>query len=102
MYKRFVSELAHGDLRNIVAYIKDTLCAPEAAAAFLDEIKKCYARLVKNPLIYALCNDERLAKEGYRKASIKNYLLIFKADETSNVVTIYRFFYGAEEYQNKL
>ncbi len=102
MYKRSVSELAHGDLRSIVAYIKDTLCAPEAAADFADEVKKCYARLAKNPLIYALCKDERLAREGYRKAPIKNYLLLFKVDEANKVVTIYRFFYGAEDYQNKL
>lgn len=102
MYKRIVSELAHEDLRNIIAYIRDTLCAPEAAAHFVDEVQQCYTRLASNPFIYALCNNERLAKEGYRKALIKNYVLVFKVDETKKIVNIYRFFYGAENYPDKI
>ncbi len=102
MYRRSVSELAHGDLRGIISYVKDTLCAPDAAADFADEVQKCYTRLSENPLMYALCSNERLAKEGYRKAPVKNYLLVFKVDEAQKVVNIYRFFYGAEDYQNKI
>lgn len=102
MYRRSVSELAHEDLRNIIAYIKDTLCAPAAAADFANEVQECYARLSDNPLIYALCNNEQLASKGYRKAPIKNYLLVFKVDEVNKIVNIYRFFYGAENYSIKL
>lgn len=86
----------------MIAYIKDTLCAPEAAADFADEVQKCYDRLSDNPLICALCSDERLAKEGYRKAPIKNYLLLFKVDEVKKIVNIYRFFYEAENYPDKI
>ena len=102
MYKLSVAELAHDDLRNIISYIAQTLCAPEAAADFSDEVRKCYAQLKKNPLIYALCSDERLAKEGYRKALIKNYILVFKIDELKKAVTVLRFFFGAENYPDKI
>ena len=102
MYKRVVSELAHDDLRSIISYIKDTLYAPDAAANFADEVQQCYTRLSRNPLMYALCNDERLAKEGYRKALIKSYVLVFKVDEAKKLVNIYRFFYGAEDYPSKI
>lgn len=101
-YKRIVSELAHEDIRNIIAYMKDVLCAPEAAADFADEVQQCYTRLKSNPFMYAMCKDERLAKEGYRKALIKNYVLVFKVNEEQKVVNIYRFFYGAEDYPNKI
>jgi len=102
MYRRVVSELAHEDLRKIITYIKDTLRAPEAAARFADEVQKCYSRLSATPLMYAYCNDERLAKEGYRKALIKNYVLVFKVNESKKIVNIYRFFYGAEDYPDKI
>ncbi len=102
MYKRDVTDLAYEDLRNIIVYIKNTLSAPKAASDFADGVQKCYRQLTKNPLIYSLCHDERLAKQGYRKVSIKNYILVFKADEAKKIVTIYRFFYGAEDYPNKI
>jgi len=85
----------------IVGYIKDSLFAPKAASSFMDEVHKCYARLEKNPLIYALCSDEHLAKEGYRKAQIKNYVLIFKIDEAGKAVNIYRSFLGQRITQTK-
>ena len=43
-----------------------------------------------------------LAQKGYRKVLIKNYVLVFKVNEAKKVVTIYRLFYGAEDYPNKM
>ena len=102
MYKRVVTEHAHKDLRNIIAYIKNQLCAPQAAKDFTDAVHNCYTRLSRNPLMFSLCNDEPLAKKGYRKALIKNYVLIFRVNEENKVVTIYRLFYGAEDYPHKI
>ena len=102
MYKLIISALAHDDLRNIISYIATTLCAPEAATRFSDEVKKCYGQLKNNPMIYALCNNARLNKEGYRRAVIKKYVLIYKVDEAEKIVKIYRLFYGAQDYVNKI
>jgi len=71
MYRVVISELAHEDLHNIIKYIKDTLCAPGAAAGFADQVQQCYANLKSNPLIYTRCVDERMRKDGYRRALIK-------------------------------
>ena len=102
MYKVIVSELAHEDLRNIIKYIKDTLCAPDAAAGFADQVQQCYANLKNNPLLYTRCADERLKKDGYRRVLIKNYVLVFKVDAGKKIVKVYRLFYGAEDYPNKI
>ncbi|WP_430016628.1 type II toxin-antitoxin system RelE/ParE family toxin [Paenibacillus naphthalenovorans] len=51
--------------------------------------------------MYPKCQDNRLEKEGYRKAVIKNYILVYKVDEGAEKVVILRFFYGAQDY-NKL
>lgn len=98
MYRLVVSELAHGDLDDIVAYIAIELANPIAAANFLDEVEKCYSYLRNNPFMYERCNDAHLEKGTYRKAGIKNYVLVYKIDEKNRVVIIYRFFYGAQDY----
>ena len=98
MYEIKVTELAQADLDEIVEYIAVQLDSPIAAGNFLDEVEKCYSNLRDNPFIYAKSNDLRLQKEGYRKAPVKNYVLMFKANEEDKTVMIYRIFYGARDY----
>lgn len=98
-YKLEVTELAHQDLDSIVSYIAVQLVNPQAAANFLDEVEKCYDNLKKMPEMYAKCRDSRLEKEGYRKAVIKNYILIYKIQENTRTVVILRFFYGVRDYE---
>jgi plasmid stabilization system protein ParE len=98
MYKILVSALAHQDLDNIVSYICEQLSNPKAAGEFLDEVDKCYGYLKNNPKMYEKCQDQRLDAQGYRKALIKNYVLVFKITEATQTVSILRFFYGAQDY----
>jgi Plasmid stabilisation system protein. len=98
MYRLVIAELAHEDLDSIVSYIAVQLVNPMAAAKLLDEVEKCYGYLKSNPLIYERCHDTRLEKEGYHKATINNYVLIYKVDEPAKTIIIYRFFYGAQNY----
>jgi plasmid stabilization system protein ParE len=98
VYRLVVSELAHSDLDNIVSYIAVQLANPTAAANFLDEVEKCYGCLKSNPLMYERCQDAYLARAGYRKAAVKNYVLVYKVDEVARAVVIRRFFYGAQDY----
>lgn len=98
MYKLKISELAHKDLDKIVSYIVVQLANPKAASDFLDEVEKCYDYIRNNPMMYTECQDMRLKEEGYRKISIKNYVLIYKINEISKTVNILRFFYGAQDY----
>lgn len=98
MYKLIVTELAHRDLDNIVSYIALQLANPKAAGDFLDEVTTCYGFLKNEPMMYERCQDRRLSKEGYRKAMIKNYVLVYKIDEDSKNVSIMRFFYSAQNY----
>jgi toxin ParE1/3/4 len=98
MYKLIVSELAHQDLDNIVSYIATQLANPMAAGDFIDEVDKCYGYLKSNPMMYTKCQDNRLEKEVYHKALIKNYVLVYKINEASKTVSILRFFYSAQDY----
>lgn len=98
MFKLVITELAQEDLEGIVEYIAIDLANTTAASEFLSKVQECYGYLKKNPYIYAPVEDRRLAKEGYRKALIKNYILVFKVDEKNKSTTIYRFFYAARDY----
>jgi len=98
MYSLLVSELADKDLDSIVSYIAVQLANPIAATNLLDEIEKCYAYLKSNPFIYERCHDAYLDKKGYRKVTIKNYVLVYMIDEANRTVVIHRFFYGAQDY----
>ena len=100
MYRLIVTELAHTDLDHIISYIAVQLTNPIAATNFLDEVEKCYSYLKSNPLMYERCRDTCLKKEAYHKATIKNYVLVYKVDEAAKAVIVYRFFYGAQDYVN--
>ena len=84
--------------QTVVLDIAVQLANPRAAGELLDEVDKCYSFLKDSPMIYEKCQDTRLGKEGYRKALLKNYVLVFKIDEASPTVSIMRFFYGAQDY----
>ncbi len=98
MYRLFITELAHQDLDNIVSYIAIQLANPKAAGEFLDEVTACYSFLKINPMMYERCQEKRLGKECYRKAVIKNYVLVYKVNEASQMISIMRFFYSAQDY----
>ena len=52
--------------------------------------------------MYEACRDLRLCAKGYRKAVIRNYVLIYKVDEKDQTVLLLRFFYGKQDYAAKL
>ena len=97
-YKLVVSREAHKDIDEIVHYIAVELSNPTAAASFLDNVEKCYQSIINNPLLYCLCNDSKLRNNSYRKIVIKNYLILYRADEKAKTVFIVRIIYGGRNY----
>jgi plasmid stabilization system protein ParE len=97
MYRLDVSDRAEKDLDGIIAYISQKLHAPAAATNFADEVFACYDRLEENPYIYEECRDSRLKKEGYRRAVINNYILIYSVAEDVKMVIVHALFYGGQD-----
>lgn len=98
--KLVVTEPAEKDLEEIIGYISKELSAPQAASDFLDSVMDCYENLENNPLMYEECRNERFKERKYRKAVIKNYLMIYRYDSEINTVFIMRFIYGRRDYIN--
>lgn len=78
------------------------MSAPKAANDLLDDILKCYDNISLNPLMYALCDNNRLKSKEYRKAVIKNYIMFYRVDEVKQTIYIMRFIYGRRDYINLL
>lgn len=78
------------------------MSAPKATNDLLDDILKCYDNISLNPLMYALCDNNRLKSKEYRKAVIKNYIMFYRVDEVKQTIYIMRFIYGRRDYINLL
>ena len=102
MYELQISQQAKNDLDDIIAYITLKLINPSAASALLDAVDDCYQHLRRMPYMYGECANARLKAKGYRRAVIKNYVMIYKVDDAAKTVMIMRFFYGARDYQRLL
>lgn len=101
-YKVEHTELAEQDLDNILDYIAHALENPSAAASFADEVQSCYAHLEQMPQMYELCRNPHLRRLGYRKAIIKNYIMIYRISESNKTVYVLRYFYGRRDYEKLL
>ena len=99
MYKIVLTEKANADLSEITTYIAQHLGNPPAAIALLDEIETCYGVLETTPELFERCRDNRLRRQGYRKAVIKHYIMIYRVDTEKKCVCIMRFFYGARDFE---
>jgi len=100
MYKLTITELADADLDEIMGYIAIELASPQAASDFADAIETCYANIQRNPMCYEASRDPRLREEGYRRAVIKNYIMLYKVFPDREEAIVYRFFYGRRDYVN--
>lgn len=97
-YDVILSEEAHSDIDSVLDYIVNALKNPTAAKNLFDKIEKVYIDIANNPFMYAYCNNSRLQNDGYRKAVINNYVLIYRVDEGKNTAFVVRFFYGRQNY----
>ena len=97
-YRIVKTDAFERDLDGVIAYIVLSLENRTAAASLLDDIEKCYGDLERMPLMYEACRDPNLNALGYRKAGIRNYVMVYKVDEAAKQVMILRLFHGKQDY----
>jgi len=97
-YKINISDLAKADLDGNLDYIANKLHNKKAALDLKVAFKECFEFLKTSPRMYPECHDSRLAREGYRKAIVKNYIGLYKVDDENKVVNMIRIVYGRMDY----
>lgn len=101
-YKVYISEPAENDLRDIVRYISAQLSAPITALKMMDIIEEAISELSFMPQKCPFVVDERLARLGYHKLVVKNYIVFFTIDEELKVVDIERILYVRRNWRHIL
>lgn len=90
------------DLDAVICYLVKSLENKIAAASLLDDIVQSCDYLKHMPLMYEACRAPHLKELGYRKAVIRNYVMVYKVDETEKTVYLMRFFHGRQNYEKQI
>ena len=98
-YRVEVSASADRDVDEILTYIAGNLANPSAASRFADDLDKKYAELESHPYIFELSRNDYLAKMGYHRFIVGNYVALYRIEEEKHLVVIARIFYGKREYE---
>ena len=99
MYNITITDSADRELSEILDYLSVRLQNPAAATAFVEEVLSVYEALKHMPNMYELSHNLRLHRMGYRKVVMKNYIMLYRVEESSQTVYVLHFFYGARQYE---
>ena len=91
------SEVAADDLFEIISYISDKLCNPQAVERFYNTLNEKLSLLREHPYIFPLHHDEKLNAEGVHFTAIGNYLIFYVIDNDNSIVNIVRILYGRRD-----
>lgn len=102
MYNVVISPSANADLFNALKYIAHELENPQAATKLADGVEACYEALADFPAAHELCRDLVLARMGYRRCPVGNYLVIFRIVEDVHDVRVVHIFHASQNYLSSL
>ena len=97
IFKVKYSQRAADDLDEIIRYINDELCNPQAAERFYNAANKKLGLMQENPYMFPLYHDKRLKDKVVRFAVIGNYLMFYMVDNDSSIINIARILYGSRD-----
>lgn len=87
------------DLDTIYRYYYEESGERSVADKVTGEIETAILGLEDFPKAHPVSRDKRLAKKGYRKLIIGNYISLYKTDEKNKLVTVVRVFHGMTDYE---
>ena len=102
MYKVIISPSANADLFKALKYIAYELENPPAATKLADGVEACYNALAEFPASHEFCRDPVLARMGYRRYPVGNYLVIFRILEDKEEVRVVHIFHAMQDYLSAL
>ena len=101
-FNLIITDKAKADIREALAYIKNSLCNEKAAAELADFITSEIHSLKKFPFSGPIVADRFLSENGFRFLLIKNFKAYYIAEKSKKTVTIIRFLYAGRDYENIL
>ena len=93
-YDFYITRTAEEDINEAFSYIKNTLCNPEAAISFADELEIKIDEICRNPKNGRPVVNEYLKKDDIRRFLVKNYTVYYTIVEEQLRITVLRVVYG--------
>lgn len=91
-----LSDTARHQRDAIILFLMEDARATQRASALIDELDEVIARLAAYPEFYPLARDEKLARNGYRKANAAGYIVLHR--HVDNRVYITNIFHERQDY----
>lgn len=88
------------DLIHIKTYIKYNLQEPKIANDLIFRIRNEINKLINNPEIYRILNEDIISKLNIRKINIDNYIVFYRIEHTS--IQIIRIMHKRRNWTNLL
>ena len=97
-YKTLYSSAAKTDLKEAVLYISNELKNPTAANALLDAVNEELNTLSLFPYAHNIIANKFLSPYEFRFVKVKNYIAVYKVNETEKTIYIVRFLYNKRDW----
>lgn len=97
-YKTELTDEFIEEIRDIFAYISNTLKDPNAARRLRKKVIHNILLLEDSPRICKKTEKLSKAKRPYRRMVINNYIILYTIDETNKVVYISHIYYNKRNY----
>lgn len=89
-------------IQEAIAYISKVLLAPETAMLWANRLEKEISKLGTMPARFPLTDREPWKTIGYRKMSVKNFLVYYFTDEKAKTVWVTTVVYAKRDQLNAL
>lgn len=101
-YRYEVMPSALKDIDGIMNSISAQLYAKDAALNLLNEIESSITLACENPYAASAVQEPALARKGYRKLIVKNYIVFYIPDDAQGIIHIMRVIYAARDFMKEL
>lgn len=96
-YQVILTPLAIEQIQQTMAYITQTLQAPETAQRWAQLLRSEIQGLSFLPFRFPLTSEEPWCSRGVRKMTVKNFLVYYIVDEAQSLVTVTAVIYGRRD-----
>lgn len=88
IYSIKITEQAENQLSEIMTYIAEELCAPNAALNLISKLEKAMGDLEVFPERHPLIDEEPWKFQGIRKMIVNNFLMYYWTDKKNKEVQV--------------
>lgn len=97
-----VSELAESQYDNILDYLANVMCNPQAVTGVISDFDYAIEELEKKASLFGYCNDERLRRLELHKLHLRHhkYVLVYRIDGQNVIVE--GMYHESQDYENAI